>query len=254
VRFPPPQPPQDLLNLPFLGSLWPPLSAGSRGHGQPGKGDLPGKTLTSGEHLGTCPALAEHGHVPGEETLGFCYGAVVLSLSVYDGESQWDLWDTEKHAGTPAARATCPSGDKPSVLSRPWGRAQFLGFAFKGMCGIPPPRQLPTPIPWVSPVQGRTAEESSSRRWLGISRIRPVSACPRHRPASEDLHPWSRGSLWPLCPWCFSSPFSFFLPEWVWIRQDLPECTQCLCQCTNTRENTQFPQQFLYDLTRLVQD
>lgn len=48
-------------------------------------------------------------------------------------------------------------------------------------------------------------------------------------------------------------PVLFFLPEWVWIRQDHPECTQRLYQCPNTRENTEFPQQFLYDLTKLVQ-
>lgn len=63
------------------------LDAGSVAHSQLEEGDLPGQTLSDREHQETCPARSEHGCVSGEEPVGFCHHAAVLSLSVCHGES-----------------------------------------------------------------------------------------------------------------------------------------------------------------------
>lgn len=158
VRFPPSQPPQNVLNLLLLGSLWTPLSAGSMGHGHPEEGVLPGKTLPRGDHLGTCPALSEGGCLAGEEP--FLQHSGALSVCLPRGKPAGPAGAHGKAQGLRLSEATCTSRDKPSVVSRPSGRAWFFGFPFKAKCRITHLVSFPLPFPVLLLTYRRTSWSS----------------------------------------------------------------------------------------------
>lgn len=113
VRFPPHQPPQDLLNLPLLGSLWPPLSAGSMAAVSWRRGNLPGKTLSGGYHpgrAGTCPMRSLQAFVA-TWRCSPCLSA--------RGKPVGPAGAYRKVQGLWLSEAISTSGKTPSVVSRP---------------------------------------------------------------------------------------------------------------------------------------
>lgn len=62
-----------------------------------------------------------------------------------------------------------------------------------------------------------------------------LAACPLGHPNHGNPHPRPRGTPQPVCHQGFSCPFPFSLPEGVWVRPDLAEHDQQLCQRRDTR-------------------
>lgn len=140
------------------------------------------------------------------------------------GKASGASWSPRKGSGTPVFRGHLHQWGQALCGEHSLGQSLVLWIPLERKMQNHLPRQLPTPVPcpashvqayeWAQPpAQGGPAEESSSRCWLrrSISWIRLVSACLQHCPASEDLYPWSRGSLWLFCPWCFLLSLFFCL-------------------------------------------